>query len=112
VVGPYTIGAPLLGGVNDDVDDRMNAMSCHSATSCPCAVWHRVDGSPGNIAVSLHNGVESTCSVTYKLRVTSRSTSYYHRPGVSISCIHLMLAIRRIWLVLYAFNALPAPRAW
>jgi hypothetical protein len=29
-----------------------------------------------------------------------------------MSCTHLMLAIRHVWLVLYAFNALPAPRAW
>jgi hypothetical protein len=31
---------------------------------------------------------------------------------VSMSCTHLMSDIRCIWHVTYAFNALPAPRAW
>jgi hypothetical protein len=108
---PYTVGAPLPRVANDDVDDRMNTMSCRFATSRLCAVWHRVDGSLSTAVASLHSGVESPYTVACPLRVTSRSALYYRRPTVSISCTHLMLAICHIWLVLYAFNVVPAPRA-
>jgi hypothetical protein len=64
-------------------------MSCHSATLHPCMVWHQVDGSFGTIAASLHRVLD-----------------------VSMSCTHLMLAMRCVWLVLYVFNALPAPCAY
>jgi hypothetical protein len=109
---PYTVRAPYLGVANDNVDDQMNAMSYRSATSRSCMVWHQVDGSPGIVAASLHRGVESSCTVAYLLRVFSRSAPYYCRPAMSLSCAHLMLVIHRVWLVLYAFNALLAPRAW
>jgi hypothetical protein len=102
----------LLGVPNNDVDDRMNAMSCRFATSRSCTVWHRVDESLDTVAVSLHNGVESPCTVVCPLRVTSRSAPYCHRSAMSISCTYLMLVICRVWLVLYIFNVLPAPRAW
>jgi hypothetical protein len=32
--------------------------------------------------------------------------------AASMSCTHLMPAIRCVWPVTYAFNALPAPHAW
>jgi hypothetical protein len=69
-------------------------MSCRSATSHPCVVWHRVDGSPDIVAASQHSVVESPCTVACLLHVTSRSMLYYHCPTVSMSCTHLMLAIR------------------
>jgi hypothetical protein len=87
-------------------------MSCRSGTSCPCGVWHRVDGSPGTVVALLHSGVESPYTVACPLHVTSRSASYCRCPSMSMFCMHLMLTIRRVWLVLYAFNALPASRAW
>jgi hypothetical protein len=56
------------------------------------------------------------CQVTshycFPLHVTSRSAPYYRRPAASISCTHLMPAIHCIWHATYAFNTLPAPRAW
>jgi hypothetical protein len=87
-------------------------MSCRSTTSLPYKVWRRVDGSPGTIAALLHNGIESPCTVICPLRMTSRSLSYYHCPAMSMSCMHLMLAIHHVWFVLYVFNALPALRTW
>jgi hypothetical protein len=85
-------------------------MSCRYATSHPCMVWHWVDGSLGTVVVLLHRGVESPCTVAYPLRVTSRYVLYCCHPIVSMSYMHLMLVVRHVWLVLYAFNALPAPR--
>jgi hypothetical protein len=89
----------------------MNAMSCRSAKSRPCVVWRRVDGSSSTVAASLHRGIESPCAVAYPLRVTSRSVPYCCCPAVSMSCTYLMLNIRRVWLVLYVFNALPTLHA-
>jgi hypothetical protein len=86
-------------------------MSYRSDTSHPCVVWHRVDRSPSTVAASLHSGVESPYTVACPLCVTNRSVPYCRCPVVSMSCTHLILAIRRVWLVLYAFNALPAPCA-
>jgi hypothetical protein len=73
-------------------------MSYCSATSRPCAVWHRVDGSPDTITALVHNAVKSPCTVACSLCVTSRHAQYYRRLGVSISSTHLMLPICRIWL--------------
>jgi hypothetical protein len=95
---PYTVGAHLLGVANDVVDDWMNAMSCCSTTLRSYAVWRRDDGSPNTVAALLHSVVKSPCTVAYPLCVTSRLAPYYHRPAVSISCTHLMLPIRHIWL--------------
>jgi hypothetical protein len=72
----------------------------------------RVDGSPDTVAASLHHDIMSPCTVACLLCVTSRSVLYCHRPAVSMSYTHLILAIRCVWPVLYAFNVLPAPRAW
>jgi hypothetical protein len=72
----------------------------------------RVDGSPGTVAASLHRGIKSPCTVACPLRVSSRSTPYCHRPAVSMYCTYLILAIRCVWLGLYVFNVLPAPRDW
>jgi hypothetical protein len=44
-------------------DDRMNAMSCRSATLPPCAAWRRVDGSPGTVVTLLHSDSKSPCTV-------------------------------------------------
>jgi hypothetical protein len=87
-------------------------MSYRSSTSCPCVVWCRIHGSPNTVAALLHNGVESPYIVAYPLRVTSRSAPYYRCPTISMSCMLLMLVTRHIYLVLYAFNTLPAPCAW
>jgi hypothetical protein len=73
-------------------------MPCRSTTSRPRAVWRRVDGSPGTIAALLHSAIESPCTVACPLCVTSRLTLYYHRLVVSMSCTHLMLPIRCVWL--------------
>jgi hypothetical protein len=72
----------------------------------------RVDGSPGIVATLLHHGVKSPHTVACLLHVTSRSAPYCHCHVVSMSCIYLMLVIHCIWLVLYAYNVLPALRAW
>jgi hypothetical protein len=87
-------------------------MSCRSATSRPCTVWRRIDRSPDTVVASPHSGVESPCTVVYPLHVTSMSALYCCHLDVSMSCTHLMFAIHHVWLVLYAFNALPTPRAW
>jgi hypothetical protein len=77
-----------------------------NAMSRPYVVWHRVDGSLGTVAASLHSGVESPCTVACPLHMTNRSTPYYHHPATSMCCTHLILAIRQVWLVLYTFNVL------
>jgi hypothetical protein len=71
-------------------------MSCRSATSHPCVVWRRVDGSPDTVAASRHNSVKSRCTVAYPLRVTSRSVSYCRRLAVSMSYTHLMRCLLRV----------------
>jgi hypothetical protein len=76
----------------------MNAMSCRSATSHPCTIWHRVDGSPVTVAALLHSTIEPPCSVVCPLCVTSRPTPYCPRLDVPMSCMHLMLPIHRVWL--------------
>jgi hypothetical protein len=72
----------------------------------------QVDGSPGTIAALLRHGVRSPHIVACPLCMSGRSAPYCRRPAASISRTHLMPAIRRVWPVTYAFNVLPAPRAW
>jgi hypothetical protein len=72
----------------------------------------RVDGLPGTVTVLLRHGFRSPRTVACPLRMFGRSASYCHSPTASISCTQLMPTIRCIWPITYAFNALPAPRAW
>jgi hypothetical protein len=72
----------------------------------------RIDGSPRTIAALLCHCVRSPCTIACLLRMSDRSALYYHRPVASMSCTYLMPAIRHVWPVTYAFNALPALRAW
>jgi hypothetical protein len=76
----------------------MNVMSCRSATSHPCDVWRRDDRSLGTVAALLHSVVESPCTIACPLCVTSRPAPYCCRPVMSISCMHLMLHIRHVWM--------------
>jgi hypothetical protein len=71
----------------------------------------RVDGSSSTVAALLRSGVRSPRTVACLLRMSNRSVLYCHRPAASMSYMHLISAIRCVWLVTYAFNALPAPRA-
>jgi hypothetical protein len=80
------------------VDDRMNTMSCRSATSRPCVVWRRVDGSPDTVTALLHSDSESPCTIVASFCVTSRHALHCCRLPVSMSCTHLMLLIRHVWL--------------
>jgi hypothetical protein len=73
-------------------------------------VW--VDGSSGTVAALLLRGVRSPHTIACLLHMSGMSAPYCHRPIMSISCTHLMPAIRYVWPVTYAFNALPAPRSW
>jgi hypothetical protein len=73
-------------------------MSYRSATSRPCTVWRRVDGSPDTVAALLHSTIESPCTVACSLCETSRLAPYCHRLVVSMSCTYLMLPIRCVWL--------------
>jgi hypothetical protein len=59
---------------------------------------------------ALWRQVTSHCACP--LHMPGRSTLHCRRPALSMCCMHLMPAIRCVWLVTYAFNALPAPRAW
>jgi hypothetical protein len=83
--------------------------SCHIAPMRDM-VW--VDGSPGTVVALLRCGIRSPYTVAYPLHMSSRSVLYCHRPAASMSCMHLMPAIRCVWPITYAFNALPASRAW
>jgi hypothetical protein len=71
----------------------------------------RLTGRVDTVADLLYSEVESPCIVACPLCVTSKSTSYYRRPMVSISYTHLMLTIHRVCLVLYVFNMLTSLRA-
>jgi hypothetical protein len=72
----------------------------------------RVDRSSGTVAALLLHGVRSPRIVACSLHISGRSTPYYRCPITSISCTHLMPAIRCVWPITYAFIALAAPRAW
>jgi hypothetical protein len=73
-------------------------MSYRSTTSRPCAVWRRVDGSPGTVAALLHSDSELLYIVACLLCVTSRPTPYCRCLAVSMSCMYLMLSIHHVWL--------------
>jgi hypothetical protein len=73
-------------------------MSCCSATSCPYAVWHQVDGSPNTVVAFLHSDSELPCTIFCPLCVTSMPAPYCRSLAVSISYTHLMLPICRVWL--------------
>jgi hypothetical protein len=72
----------------------------------------RVDESPGTVAALQRRGVRSPRTVACPLRMSGKSTPYCRCRAASMSCTHLMSAIRRAWPVTYVFNTLPAPRAW
>jgi hypothetical protein len=57
----------------------------------------RVDGSAGTIAALLRRGVRSPRIVACPLRMSDRSTPYCRHPTASMSCMHLMPAIHRVW---------------
>jgi hypothetical protein len=71
----------------------------------------RVDGASDTVVALLHRGVRSSRTVACQLRMSGRSTSYYHRHASSMSCTHLIPVIRCVWPITYTFNVLPAPRA-
>jgi hypothetical protein len=72
----------------------------------------RVDGLPDTVAASLRHGVRSPRIVACPLRMSNKSAPYCHRHAALMSYMHLMPAIRCVWLVTYVFNVLFAPRAW
>jgi hypothetical protein len=72
----------------------------------------RVDGSPGTVAALLCHGVRSPHTVSCPLSMSGRSTLYCRRPAAPMSYMYLMPDIHCVWPITYAFNVLPAPRAW
>jgi hypothetical protein len=89
--------------------DECHVTSLHQITPMCDIIW--VDGSPGIVAALLRHGIRSPRAVACLLCMSSRSVPYCHRPTTLISCTPLMPAIRCVWPVTYAFNALPTARA-